>query len=112
MYAYVVAAFQAPPSPDYVLGLEEPEQAPLSPEFVLEPVYPKFMPPKDEDEEDHKEDPIDYPADEGDDDDDEDDDDDDDDDEEEEDKEEEEEHPAPADFVPPPIHRVTARMSI
>ncbi|GKD05623.1 hypothetical protein Tco_1180597, partial [Tanacetum coccineum] len=33
-YAYVVAAFQAPPSPDYVLGPEEPEQAPPLPEFV------------------------------------------------------------------------------
>ncbi|GJX30727.1 hypothetical protein Tco_0240582 [Tanacetum coccineum] len=33
-YAYVVAAFQAPPSPDYV--------------FVPEPVYPEFMPPEDE----------------------------------------------------------------
>ncbi|GJV78207.1 hypothetical protein Tco_1509791 [Tanacetum coccineum] len=34
-YAYVVAAFQAPPSPDYVSG---PEYPPL-PEFVPEPVY-------------------------------------------------------------------------
>ncbi|GJY98168.1 putative reverse transcriptase domain-containing protein [Tanacetum coccineum] len=73
-YAYVVAAFQAPPSPDYVPGPEEPEQAPLLPEFVLEPVYPEFMPPEDE--------------------------------------EEEEEHPAPADSVPPPVHHVTAWMSI
>ncbi|GJT09488.1 hypothetical protein Tco_0856530, partial [Tanacetum coccineum] len=47
-YAYVVAAFQAPPSPDYVPSLKEPEQAPLSLEFVPEPVYPEFMPPKDE----------------------------------------------------------------
>ncbi|GKC54809.1 hypothetical protein Tco_1077554, partial [Tanacetum coccineum] len=47
-YAYVVAAFQAPPSPDYVPGSEEPEQAPLSPKFVLEPVYLDFMPPEDE----------------------------------------------------------------
>nr|GFA26852.1 hypothetical protein [Tanacetum cinerariifolium] len=39
-YAYMVAAFQAPPSPDYVLG---PEYPPL-PEFVAEPVYPEFMP--------------------------------------------------------------------
>ncbi|GKC00083.1 hypothetical protein Tco_0986219 [Tanacetum coccineum] len=98
-YAYVVAAFQAPPSPDYVPGPKEPEQAPLSPEFVPEPVYPEFMPPKDEvfpaeeqplpaavsptadspgyiadsdpeeDEEDPEEDPTDYPADKGDDDD-------------------------------------------
>ncbi|GJT31394.1 hypothetical protein Tco_0911669 [Tanacetum coccineum] len=43
-YAYVVAAFQVPPSPDYVPGPEYP----LSPDFVLEPVYPEFMPPKDE----------------------------------------------------------------
>ncbi|GJW19832.1 hypothetical protein Tco_0027268 [Tanacetum coccineum] len=38
-YAYVVAAFQAPPSPDYVPGLEYPP----SPDFVLEPVYPCFI---------------------------------------------------------------------
>ncbi|GJT54006.1 hypothetical protein Tco_0989060 [Tanacetum coccineum] len=43
-YAYVVAAFQAPPSPDYVPG---PEYPPL-PEFVHEPVYPEFMPPEDD----------------------------------------------------------------
>ncbi|GKF28352.1 hypothetical protein Tco_0094694, partial [Tanacetum coccineum] len=90
-YAYVVAAFQVPPSPDYVSSPEEPEQAPLSPEFVPKPVYPKFMPPKDEvfPVEEHplpavvspttdspgyitdfnpKEDPTEYPADVGDDD--------------------------------------------
>ncbi|GJZ16830.1 hypothetical protein Tco_0552953 [Tanacetum coccineum] len=148
-YAYVVAAFQAPLSPDYVPGPEEPEQAPPSPEFVPQPVYPKFMPPKDEmfpaeeqplpaavspttdspgyiansdpeeDEEDPKEDPTDYLAGEGDDDDDDDessdddeDDDDDDDVEEDEDEEEEVEHPAPADSVPPSVHRVMARMSV
>ncbi|GKD64584.1 hypothetical protein Tco_1306692, partial [Tanacetum coccineum] len=43
-YACVVADFQAPPSPDYVLG---PEYLP-SPDFVPEPVYPEFMPPEDE----------------------------------------------------------------
>ncbi|GJS57461.1 hypothetical protein Tco_0652245 [Tanacetum coccineum] len=43
-YAYVVAAFQAPPSLDYVSG---PEYSP-SPDFVPEPVYPEFMPPEDE----------------------------------------------------------------
>ncbi|GKC35861.1 hypothetical protein Tco_1048245, partial [Tanacetum coccineum] len=43
-YAYVVASFQAPPSPDYVSGPEYPP----SPEFVLEPVYPEFMPSEDE----------------------------------------------------------------
>ncbi|GKB27069.1 hypothetical protein Tco_0866470 [Tanacetum coccineum] len=152
-YAYMVTAFQAPPSPDYVPSPKEPKQAPLSPEFVPEPVYPEFMPPEDEvfpaeeqplpatvsptidlpgyivdsdpeeDEEDPEEnlvedpeeDPTDYPTDGGDDNDDDDDDessDDDDDVEEDEDEEEEEEHPAPADSVPPPVHCVTARMSI
>ncbi|GKE25069.1 hypothetical protein Tco_1436581 [Tanacetum coccineum] len=43
-YAYVVSAFQAPPSPDYVLGPEYPP----SPGFVPKPVYPEFMPPEDE----------------------------------------------------------------
>ncbi|GKC20377.1 hypothetical protein Tco_1022527 [Tanacetum coccineum] len=50
-YAYVVAPFQAPPSPDYVPGLEEPEQAPPSPvyvPYVPELAYLEFMPPKDE----------------------------------------------------------------
>ncbi|GKE14849.1 hypothetical protein Tco_1422426, partial [Tanacetum coccineum] len=112
-YAYVVAAFQAPPSPDYVLGPEEPEQAPPLPDFVLELVYPEFMPPEDDvlpaeekplpaaasptadleegNDEDPEEDPADYPADGGDDGDDDEDDDDVD------IKEDEEEHLAPAD---------------
>ncbi|GKE66473.1 hypothetical protein Tco_1520634 [Tanacetum coccineum] len=50
-YAYVVAAFQAPPSPNYVLGLEEPEQEPPSPvyvRYVPKLVYPEFMPREDE----------------------------------------------------------------
>ncbi|GJU27972.1 hypothetical protein Tco_1166593 [Tanacetum coccineum] len=54
-----------------------------------------------------------YPADGGDDDDDDDessDDDEDDNDDVEEDKDEEE-HPAPVDFVPPPVHRVTATIA-
>ncbi|GJU64879.1 DNA-directed DNA polymerase [Tanacetum coccineum] len=46
-YAYVVAAFQAPPSPDYVPGPKEPEQAPPLPDFFPEPVYPEFMPTED-----------------------------------------------------------------
>ncbi|GJU19252.1 hypothetical protein Tco_1152594 [Tanacetum coccineum] len=45
-YAYVVAAFQDPPYPDYVPGPEEPEQVPLSPEFVPDHVYLEFMPPE------------------------------------------------------------------
>ncbi|GJS25943.1 hypothetical protein Tco_0486563 [Tanacetum coccineum] len=117
---------EGPPSPDYVPGPEEPEQAPPSPvylPYVPEPVYPEYMPPEDDvllaeeqplhaaasptaespgyipesdPEEDPEEDPADYPADRDDDDDEE---------------EEEEEHPAPADFVPP-VHRMTARISI
>ncbi|GKF54669.1 hypothetical protein Tco_0165009, partial [Tanacetum coccineum] len=43
-YAYVVAAFQAPPSLDYVPGPEYPP----SPDFVPEPVYPEFMSQEDE----------------------------------------------------------------
>ncbi|GKG45869.1 hypothetical protein Tco_0498315, partial [Tanacetum coccineum] len=70
-YAYVVAAFQAPPSSDYVPGLKEAEQALLSPEFVPG-LYIQNSDPE-EDEEDPKEDLIDYPADGGDDDDDDDD---------------------------------------
>ncbi|GJZ05139.1 putative reverse transcriptase domain-containing protein [Tanacetum coccineum] len=152
-YAYVVATFQAPPSLDYVPGPEEPEQAPLLPEFVPEPVYPKFMPPKDDvlpaeeqplpaavspiadslgyipesdpeedpeenDDEDPEEDPTDYPTnsdDENDDDDEEEPSRDEADDEEEDkddEEEEEEEYPASADFIPPPVHRVIARISI
>nr|GFA18488.1 hypothetical protein [Tanacetum cinerariifolium] len=91
-YVYVVAVFQALPPPDYVPGLEAPEQAPPSP-----PVYPEYIPPEDDvfpaeeqslpaaasptadspgyipesdldedskdDDEDSKEDPADYPAD-------------------------------------------------
>ncbi|GKE37241.1 hypothetical protein Tco_1460646 [Tanacetum coccineum] len=50
-YAYVVAAFQAPPSPEYVPGPNEPEQAPPSHvyvPYVPEPAYLKFMPLEDE----------------------------------------------------------------
>ncbi|GJZ05247.1 hypothetical protein Tco_0538522 [Tanacetum coccineum] len=126
LYAYVVAAFQAPPSPDYMSGLEYPP----SPVFVLEPVYLEFMPledeilpaeeqplhvaispiadspdyvpesdPEEDPEEDDDEDPEEDPADGGDDGDDEDEssDDDEDKDVDIEGDEEEEEHPAPAD---------------
>nr|GFA62682.1 hypothetical protein [Tanacetum cinerariifolium] len=50
-YAYVVAAFQALPPPDYVPGPEEPEQAPPSPvyiPYVSKPVYPEYIPPEDD----------------------------------------------------------------
>nr|GEZ90906.1 hypothetical protein [Tanacetum cinerariifolium] len=91
----------APPSPDYILGPEEPEQAPPSPDYVPGPEHvddeivaedqpyaedaspnaqsPEYVPesdleahPEDDDDEDPEEDPAD---------------------------EEEEEHPAPADSV-------------
>ncbi|GKE49861.1 hypothetical protein Tco_1481119 [Tanacetum coccineum] len=84
-YAYIMAAYQVLPSLDYILGLEsDPEEEP------------------EEDNKDPEEDLTDYPADR---------DDDDDDDDEDEDEEEEEEHPTPADSVPP-VHRMTARISI
>ncbi|GJR84683.1 hypothetical protein Tco_0155468, partial [Tanacetum coccineum] len=66
-YAYIMAAYQAPPSPDYVPGPEEPEQAPSSSDYVpgpeepeqappsivylpyvLEPVYLGYMPPEED----------------------------------------------------------------
>ncbi|GJQ96423.1 hypothetical protein Tco_0007562 [Tanacetum coccineum] len=44
---YVQVALRAPPSPDYIPGPEEPQSPPL-PGFVLEPVYPEYMPQEDE----------------------------------------------------------------
>ncbi|GKB58057.1 hypothetical protein Tco_0914243 [Tanacetum coccineum] len=109
---------EAPPSPDYVPGLEEPEQAPTSPDYVPGPKHVddeivaedqpyakggESDPEEDleeDDDEDPEEDPADYPADGGDDGDDEDEPSDDDEDEEVdieangEEEEEEEEHPA------------------
>ncbi|GJU77054.1 hypothetical protein Tco_1274124 [Tanacetum coccineum] len=133
-YAYIMAAYQVPPSPDYIPGPEEP-QSPPPLDFVPEPMYPKYIPQEDEilsaeeqplpaaasptadspgyvlesdpeeepeeDDEDPEEDPADYPADK----------DDDDDEDEDEDEDEEEEHPSPADSFPP-VHRMTARISI
>ncbi|GJZ17768.1 hypothetical protein Tco_0553891 [Tanacetum coccineum] len=109
-----------PPSPDYVPGPKEPEQAPPSPLrssncllLSLPVPSPTGYITDSNPEEDLEEDLADYPVDRGDDDDDDDDDDEssDDDDDVEED-EEEEEHPTPADSIPPPVHRVTARMSV
>ncbi|GJU62707.1 hypothetical protein Tco_1244542 [Tanacetum coccineum] len=123
LYAYVIASFKAPPSSDYVPCPEEP-LAPLPLDFVLEPIYPEFMPVEDEsdheedpeeDDEDPEEDPVDYPTDRDDDDKEEEEetsgDDADDEDEDEDEAEEEEDHPAPADSVPP-IYRMTDRISI
>ncbi|GJU40228.1 putative reverse transcriptase domain-containing protein [Tanacetum coccineum] len=100
---------------------EEP-QAQLPLDFVLELVYPEFMPAEDEspgyilesdpkedpkeDDEDPKEDPADYPANRDNDKEEEEepsgDDADDEDEDEDEDEEEEEKHPAPADSIPSP----------
>ncbi|GJV84940.1 hypothetical protein Tco_1524838 [Tanacetum coccineum] len=44
---YVQVALQAPPSPDYIPGPEEPQSPPL-PDFVPELVYPEYMPQEDE----------------------------------------------------------------
>nr|GFC89105.1 hypothetical protein [Tanacetum cinerariifolium] len=124
---YVEVALQAPPSPDYIPGLEEPEQAPPLPDYIPGPEHaddeivvkdqpyvedaspiaqsPEYVPEsdfkahlEDDDDEDPEEDPVDYPADGGDDGDDEEDDEDDEDDEIDIEADEEE-HPAPADSV-------------
>ncbi|GKC21035.1 putative reverse transcriptase domain-containing protein, partial [Tanacetum coccineum] len=101
---YVQVALQAPPSPNYIPGPEEPQSPPLpdfSPDYVPES-DPKADPEED-DNEDPEEDPVDYPADGGGDGDDEDESSEDDEDDDEvdikanDDEEEEEEHPAPVD---------------
>ncbi|GJS26567.1 hypothetical protein Tco_0487187 [Tanacetum coccineum] len=104
-YAYVVADFQAPPSPDYVsvLTMEQPLPAVVSPTADS----PGYVPesdleedPEEDDDEDPEEDPVDYPADKGDDGDDEDEPSGDDEDEEVDiEGDEEQDHPAPADSI-------------
>ncbi|GJX29682.1 hypothetical protein Tco_0237761 [Tanacetum coccineum] len=42
-----MAAYQVPPSPDYIPGPEEP-QSPPPLDFVPEPMYPEYMPQEDE----------------------------------------------------------------
>ncbi|GJV22708.1 hypothetical protein Tco_1375403 [Tanacetum coccineum] len=103
-YAYIAAAYQALPSPDYMPGPEEPQSPP--------PL--DFEEPEADDDEVPEEDLADYPADRDDDDEEEEEEpsgDDADDEDEDKNEDEEEEHPALADFVPP-IHRMTARISI
>nr|GEZ63923.1 hypothetical protein [Tanacetum cinerariifolium] len=97
---YIEVSLQEPPSPNYIPGLEEPEQAPPSPDYVPGPEHaddeivaedqpyaedaspiaqsPEYVPesdfeehPENDDNEDPEEDPVDYPADGGDDGDDE-----------------------------------------
>ncbi|GJW23672.1 hypothetical protein Tco_0034294 [Tanacetum coccineum] len=108
-----------PPKDDVLPAEEQPLPAAVSPTTNSPGYIPESDPeedPEEDDEEDPEEDPADYPANgrDNDDNDDEtsDDDTDDDDDVEEDEEEEKEEHPASADSVPPPVHRVTARMSI
>ncbi|GJU30783.1 hypothetical protein Tco_1174372 [Tanacetum coccineum] len=127
-YAYIVAAYQAPPSIDYMPGPKEP-QSPPPLDFVPKSMYPEYMPLEDEilpgeeqplpaaaspttdspgyvprsdlEEEpkaDDDEDPEEDPADYLADRDD-------------EDEEEEEEYPALSDSVPP-VYRMTARIPI
>nr|GEX38532.1 reverse transcriptase domain-containing protein [Tanacetum cinerariifolium] len=125
-YAYVVAAFQALPPPDYVPGPEEPEQAPPSPPLPAAATpttdSPGYIPesdpdenPEDGDDEDPEEVPKDYPTDHDDEEEEEssgDDGDEEDEEQDEDDNDEEEEHPASADSIPPPPSlRVTARIS-
>ncbi|GJZ79377.1 hypothetical protein Tco_0644214 [Tanacetum coccineum] len=127
-YAYIMAAYEVPPSPDYIPGLEEP-QSPPPLDFVPEPMYLEYMSQEDEillaeeqplpaaaspivdslgyvpesdpeeEPEEDDEDPEEDPVDYPADRDD------DDDDEDEDEDEEEEEHPAPADSVPP-VHLI------
>ncbi|GJV28088.1 hypothetical protein Tco_1384536 [Tanacetum coccineum] len=110
-YAYIMAAYEVPPSPnyipgpevlpspDYIPGPEEP-QSPPPLDFVPDPMYPEYMPQEDEILP-VEEQPLpaaaaspttDSPG-------------------YDEDEEQEEEHPAPADSVPP-VHHMTTRISI
>ncbi|GKF48515.1 hypothetical protein Tco_0141766, partial [Tanacetum coccineum] len=100
------------PQEDAILSAkEQPLPTAASPTADSPGYVPESDPEEvpEEDDEDPEEDPADYPTDRDDHDDD--DDDDDDEDEVEDEEEEEEEHPAPANSVPP-VHRMTARISI
>ncbi|GKE04264.1 hypothetical protein Tco_1396282, partial [Tanacetum coccineum] len=46
-YAYIMASYEVPPSPDYIPGPEEPQSPPLL-DFVPEPMYPEYMLQEDE----------------------------------------------------------------
>ncbi|GJX91203.1 hypothetical protein Tco_0344529 [Tanacetum coccineum] len=110
-YAYVLVYPEFMPPEDEVFpAKEQPLLATVSP-TANSPGYIADSDPE-EDEEDPEEDPTNYPANEGDDDDDDESSDDDKDDDDDVKEDEEEEHPAPTNSVPPPVHRVTARISI
>nr|GFA14869.1 hypothetical protein [Tanacetum cinerariifolium] len=106
-YAYVEAALQAPPSPDYVPTAVSPTVD--SPGYI--PESDSEEDPK-EDKKDPEKDLADYPTDGEDDEEEEESSRDDADNKEEDEDEEEEEHQAPSDSVPPHVHRVTARMFV
>ncbi|GKF94461.1 hypothetical protein Tco_0284161 [Tanacetum coccineum] len=107
-----------PPEDDVLPAKEQPLPAAVSPTADSPGYVPESDPkenPEEDDDEHPEEDPADYPTDRDDDDDEEDEpsrDESDDEEEDEDDDEEEEKHPALAGFVPPPVHRVTARISI
>nr|GFC82932.1 hypothetical protein [Tanacetum cinerariifolium] len=50
---YVEVALQAPPSPDYIPGPEEPEQVPPSPDYILGPEHADDEIANEEEEEEH-----------------------------------------------------------
>nr|GEU69821.1 hypothetical protein [Tanacetum cinerariifolium] len=104
---------------DVLLAEEQPLHVAVSPTANSPGYIPKSDPKEEdlkEDDEDPEEDPADYPNDKEDEDEEEsftdDANDEEDDKEEDKDKDEEEEHQALTDSVPPPIHRVTARMYV
>ncbi|GJY75581.1 putative reverse transcriptase domain-containing protein [Tanacetum coccineum] len=119
-YAYVVAAFQAPPSLDYVLPAEEqPLLAAVSPNADSPGYVPESDPeedPEEDDDEDPEEDPADYPVDGGDDGDNEDESSDEDEDDEDASSAEETESfetdESAATPPPHPAYRITGRISI
>ncbi|GJY69872.1 hypothetical protein Tco_0472854 [Tanacetum coccineum] len=138
-YAYIMAAYEVPPSPDYIPGPEVPPspdyipgpevppspdyipgpEVPPSPDYIPGPEEPQSPPPLDFVPEPMYPESPDYVPESDPEEDDEDpeedpadypaDGDDDDDEDEDEDEEEEEEHPAPADSVPP-VHRKRDRL--
>ncbi|GJU63906.1 hypothetical protein Tco_1245741 [Tanacetum coccineum] len=130
-YAYVEAAVQEPPPPDFVPELVYPEFMP--PEDDVLPAEEQPLPaavsptadsqgyitesdPKEDPDEDDEEDPTDYPTDRDDDEEEEkessEDDANNEEEDEGEDEEEEEEHLAPADSVPPPAYQVDIHLAI
>ncbi|GKA76929.1 hypothetical protein Tco_0783390, partial [Tanacetum coccineum] len=105
-----------PPDNEVLPAEEQPLPAATSPTDQSPGYIPESDPEEDpeEDDEDPEDDPADYPADRDDDDEEEEEEpsgDDADDEDKDEDEEEEEEHLAPADSVPP-VHHMTARISI